>query len=249
MVPSLQSELTPNPSFMMSVKAVFFDAAGTLIKPVRRVGESYALVAKRFGIEVSPSELSERFRVCFDAAPPLAFPGAPEVEIDALERDWWKRLVRQIFDPWAPFERFDDYFTELFDYFARPDSWTLYPEVLETLSALKERGLFLDVLSNFDSRLIGILHGLGAARWFDHIIISSRSGHAKPNRNIFAAALARHGLEPGSAAHVGDSEEKDLCGANEAGLKGILVDRDGGNRSGAGPRVADLRGVLPLIGG
>jgi len=231
----------------MAVKAVFFDAAGTLIKPVRRVGESYAQVAKKFDMDVSPAQLSERFRVCFGAAAPLAFPGAPDAEINGLERDWWKGLVRKIFEPWEPVERFDDYFAELFDYFARPDSWALYPEVLETLLALKQRGLILDVLSNFDSRLIGILHGLGAGRWFDDIIISSRAGHAKPDRRIFAAALAKHGLEPNSAAHVGDSEEKDLCGANDAGLMGILVDRDGESPSAAGPRVADLREILPLL--
>jgi len=231
----------------MAVKAVFFDAAGTLIKPVRRVGESYAQVARKFGMNVSPAQLSERFRICFGASMPLAFPGAPDAEIKGLERDWWKRLVRQIFEPWEPVERFDDCFTELFDYFARPDSWALYPEVLETLSALKQRGLILDVLSNFDSRLIRILHGLGAGQWFGDIIISSRAGHAKPDRRVFAAALAKHGLEPNSAAHVGDSEENDLCGANDAGLKGILIDRDGENPSGAGPRVSDLREILPLL--
>ena len=231
----------------MAIRAVFFDAAGTLIKPARRVGESYAHVAKKFGVEVSPPQLSERFRVCFDASSPLAFPGAPAAAIDGLEQDWWKRLVRQIFEPWEPIDRFDDYFAELFDYFARPDAWALFPEVLETLSALRGRGLILGVISNFDSRLIGILHGLGAGQWFDEIVISSRAGHAKPDRRIFTAALAKHELEPNSAAHIGDSEEKDLRGANDAGLKGILVDRDGENPSAAGPRVADLREILPLL--
>ena len=232
----------------MAIKAVFFDAAGTLIKPARKVGESYAVVAKKFGVVVSPQQLSERFRVCFDASAPLAFPGAPATAIDGLERDWWKCLVRKIFEPWEPFERFDDYFTELFDYFARPDAWALFPEVLETLAALRGRGLALGVISNFDSRLIGILNGLGTGQWFDDIIISSRAGHAKPDRRIFAAALAKHGLEPSNAAHIGDSEEKDLCGANDAGLMGILIDRNGEGPSAAGPRVTDLREILSLLG-
>jgi hypothetical protein len=93
----------------MAICAVFFDAAGTLIKPVRRVGESYAQVAKKFAMDVSPAQLSERFGVCFGAAAPLAFPGAPDAAIIGLERDWWKRLVRQIFEPWEPVDRFDDY--------------------------------------------------------------------------------------------------------------------------------------------
>ena len=38
-------------------KAIYFDAAGTLIKPARRVGESYAAIAVKYGKNVSPSEL------------------------------------------------------------------------------------------------------------------------------------------------------------------------------------------------
>jgi len=59
----------------MAIRGIFLDAAGTLIQPVRRVGESYALLAKKYGVEISPAEITERFRICFDEAPPLAFPG------------------------------------------------------------------------------------------------------------------------------------------------------------------------------
>jgi putative hydrolase of the HAD superfamily len=141
----------------MAIRAIFFDAAGTLIKPSRRVGESYALVAEKYGMKVSPAALADRFRICFDVAPPLAFPGAAAAAIATLERDWWKQLVWRIFEPWRPFERFEDYFAELFEYFARAESWALYPEVPETLSALKARSLIVDVISNFDSRLVKIL--------------------------------------------------------------------------------------------
>ena len=128
-------------------------------------------------------------------------------------------MVWRIFEPWDGFQRFDDYFAELFAYFAQPDAWSLYPEVSETLSALEKRGMVLSVISNFDSRLIGILEGLGAAPWFEHIFVSSRVGYAKPDRQIFHTALERHSLKAGDALHIGDSEEKDLHGANKAGLR------------------------------
>ncbi len=111
------------------IKAVFFDAAGTLIKPARRVGESYAAIAAKYGMAVTPAELFERFRICFDGAPPLAFPGAAAAEIEPLERQWWRQLVAQVFEPWGEFAAFDDFFDELFAYFARADAWLLYPEV------------------------------------------------------------------------------------------------------------------------
>ena len=94
----------------MAIKAIFFDAAGTLIKPARPVGESYAVLARTYGMEVSAAELSDRFRLCFRAAPPLAFPGATPARIENLERAWWKELVRHIFEPWNPFPGFNDFF-------------------------------------------------------------------------------------------------------------------------------------------
>jgi putative hydrolase of the HAD superfamily len=230
----------------MTIKAVFFDAAGTLIKPARRVGESYASIAAKHGKNVLPAELNQRFRLCFDAAPRLAFPNASEASIGAMERNWWKQLVAQIFEPWNPFHGFDDYFDELFAYFAQPQAWSLYPEVQETVSALKYRGLILSVISNFDSRLVPILDGLGTGSWFEHIFVSSRVGFAKPDGRIFSAALSHHGLKPEQAFHVGDSVTNDLQGANDAGLRGILIDRD--QAAANEPyRVSSLKSILDLL--
>ncbi len=231
----------------MTIKAVFFDAAGTLIKPARSVGESYAAIAAKHGKEVSSTNITERFRTCFDAAPRLAFPGATEDTVAALERDWWKSLVAQVFEPWSPFVRFEEYFAELFAYFASPNAWTLYPEVLETLTSLKERDLVLDVISNFDSRLVRILDGLGAGAQFENIFVSSRVGYAKPDGRIFNAALSCHGLAPAQALHVGDSEINDLSGANQAGLKGILVERGKTSAAPASDRINSLRSILALL--
>jgi putative hydrolase of the HAD superfamily len=231
----------------MAIKAVFFDAAGTLIKPSRRVGESYAILAQKYGMKVSSTELSERFRACFNASPPLAFPGATATNIVVLERDWWKDLVRRIFEPWSPFERFEDYFAELFHYFSQADSWRLYPEVPETLAALKARGLIVDVISNFDSRLVTILQGLDAIQWFDEVFISSRVGHAKPNRLIFEAALKKHGLKPENSVHVGDSEVNDVQGAINAGMTGILIDRNHNGDPRHPSRVSSLKEILDLL--
>jgi putative hydrolase of the HAD superfamily len=230
----------------MAIKAIFFDAAGTLIKTARPVGESYAVFAQKYGMEVSSAEMAKRFRLCFPAAPPLAFPGASAAAIQDLERAWWKELVRRIWQPWGRFQRFDEYFAELFAYFAQPEAWTLYSEVGETLSALEKRGMVLDVISNFDSRLIGILEGLGVARWFEHIFVSSRVGYAKPHRKIFHAAVERHGLKASDALHVGDNEEKDLHGANEAGLRGVLVERNGKASSKLSARITSLSSI-PLL--
>jgi putative hydrolase of the HAD superfamily len=231
----------------MTVKAIFFDAAGTLMKPSSSVGESYARVAAKYGVNVSPSALSERFRICFDEAPRLAFPGAPEEKVAALERNWWKDLVTGVFEPWSPFEKFDEFFAELFAYFAQPQAWRLYPEVLDTLATLKQRGLTLSVISNFDSRLVPILHGLGVGSCFEQIFVSSRVGYAKPDPEIFQAALKRHELQPEHGLHVGDSEINDRLGANNAGLRGILVDRRRPADANDSEHISNLKSILDLV--
>lgn len=232
----------------MTIQAVFFDAAGTLFKPVRGVGESYAIFAARHGVEVSPVDLSERFRVCFADAPRLAFPGAADDAVGVLERDWWRTVVARVFEPCGRFKKFDDFFDELFAYFAAPGAWSLYPEVLDTLAALSRRGLQLSVISNFDSRLTPILHGLGAGAFFHHIFVSSRVGYAKPDPKIFHIALEHHRLRPEDGLHVGDSEINDRRGARDAGMRAVLVDRRAPADANDRDRVASLQTLLDLIG-
>lgn len=231
----------------MSLKAIFFDAAGTLIKTSRPVGESYALLAKQYGMNVVPEEIRARFRSCFSSAPPLAFPGARADQIKDLERQWWKELVRKIFEPCGKFARFDDYFSELFKYFSKIEAWSLFPETIEALSALREQGFILQVISNFDSRLLAILDGLGIAGRFDSIVISSQAGYAKPAPEIFQAALELHHLKAEEALHVGDSPDKDAAGAGGAGLTGVLLDRNGRAEVDSFPRVRNLKEILSII--
>jgi putative hydrolase of the HAD superfamily len=231
----------------MAIQAIFFDAAGTLIKTARSVGESYAAIAEKHGMQVAPAELLPRFHECFDGSSPLAFPDAQAATIGALEQAWWKRVVQQVFSPFGPFANFDACFEELFAYFARAESWVLYPDVEETLAALSERGIKRAVLSNFDSRLIAILEGLGIAASFDGIFVSSSIGYAKPDRRMFDSVLKTRELLPENVLHIGDSVTNDIEGATNAGIKGILVDRKGAHQAAAFARVGSLKEILSHI--
>ena len=211
-------------------KAVFFDAAGTLFESVRPVAATYAETAQRYGKSVSLEEVSRRFQHCFATAPPLAFPQLGGERLEDLERGWWREVVRRMFEPAGPFPRFDDYFDELFAYFARTDSWALYDDARATLDALKRRGRILSMISNFDSRVLGIVRGLGISDYFDSVFLSASAGFAKPAPGIFRLALERHDLAPDEAVHVGDSPETDVEGALRAGVRPVLLRRGGGAR-------------------
>ncbi len=215
-------------------RAVFLDAAGTLFESVRPVAVTYAELARRYGKHVPFEEVSRRFRHCFATAPPMAFPGSAGARLEALEKAWWRDVVRRVFETTGPFTRFDDYFDELFAYFARSDSWVLYDDARPALDTLRAHGLILVMISNFDSRVLKIIQGLGVADCFDSVFISSSAGFAKPSAGIFRLALERHGLAPDEAIHVGDSPETDVEGARNAGVRPVLLDRDGDARHDTG---------------
>jgi putative hydrolase of the HAD superfamily len=116
-----------------------------------------------------------------------------------------------------------------------------------TLRALRARGIRLVVVSNWDVSLHERLDELALAPLLDGAIASAGFGAAKPDPAIFAAALEVAGARPEDAWHAGDSPEADVAGALAAGVRPVLVDRDGG---AAGPRVArisTLDGLLSMV--
>jgi putative hydrolase of the HAD superfamily len=227
------------------IKAIFFDAAGTLFTVNGSVGDIYARLAREHGKDVAVADLELGFRRSFATAPSMAFPGAAVEQISTLEKQWWKTLVQNVFTPLGAFPRFDAYFDALFDFFARAEAWRLYPETAATLEQLRQQGFTLGVISNFDSRLFGLLDGLGIAQFFDPVVISTQAGAAKPEATIFKQALTRAGSSPAEAIHIGDSYEADITGAQQAGLTPILVERSGKNQNAEG--CLQVKNLLELL--
>jgi putative hydrolase of the HAD superfamily len=210
---------------MAILRVVFFDAAGTLFDARQPVGTTYARLAREFGLDASDAAVTAGFRRAFTNSPELAFgKGHSEAQLQSLERAWWKEVVARTFEGLGDFPRFDDFFEALFGFFADPTHWVVDPEASGALHRLKEQGLQLGVISNFDSRLYQILDALELKPHFDSITISSRAGCAKPRRELFEAALAKHGLRPGEALHVGDSVRLDFEAAAAVGMSAALLD-------------------------
>jgi putative hydrolase of the HAD superfamily len=210
----------------MILRVVFFDAAGTLFAPREPVGESYAALARRFGVDAGAAAVDVAFRRAFHASPALAFgPGHSASELRQLGRQWWREVVSATFAGLGTFSDFDSYFTALFDFFADPAHWVPDPAAAPLLSHLKGRGLGLGIISNFDHRLYGILDELGLATYFDSVTISSEAGYAKPSPKLFAAALGKHLAAASESLHVGDSENLDMHGAAALGMAAALLDR------------------------
>jgi putative hydrolase of the HAD superfamily len=105
-----------------------------------------------------------------------------------------------------------------------------YPEVPDALRALREGGHRIVVVSNWDVSLHDALRATGLAPLVDAAISSAEAGAAKPDPRIFARALELAGGDgrgADGALHAGDSLEHDVAGALAAGLRAVLVVRDG----------------------
>jgi putative hydrolase of the HAD superfamily len=208
---------------LSSFKAVFFDAGGTLFHPYPSVGEIYAEVAGRYGCQVRPAEVEKNFREIWLAKD--AMTSSKTHSNEKIEKEWWSQLVREVFSRLGEIPDFEGFFEELYHVFADPGVWRLYPGTVEVLNRLKEQRCRLGIVSNWDSRLFGLVSGLGLEGYFEFVLASAVFGFSKPHPKIFEEALRRMGVLPQEAVHIGDSLEDDVSGAVGAGLEAIFIDR------------------------
>jgi putative hydrolase of the HAD superfamily len=123
-----------------------------------------------------------------------------------------------------------------------------FPEVMDTLRALRRRDLRLIVLSNWDVSLHEMLDAVGISELVDGAVSSAERGTAKPDPAVFEHALELAGVRPDEAWHVGDSPENDVAGARAAGVAPILVWRDGRPPPSGARVIGDLSELIALLG-
>jgi putative hydrolase of the HAD superfamily len=105
--------------------------------------------------------------------------------------------------------------------------FTPYPDVLPALAELRERGLTLVIASNWDCSLPDWLAPTGIMELVDGVVTSAEVGAPKPVPRVFERALTIAGVPPERAIHVGDKVDNDVQGAAAAGMRGILLQREG----------------------
>ncbi len=209
-------------------KVIFLDAVGTLFGVRGSVGEVYSAIAHQHSVQVPAESLDAAFLKAFAAAKPPVFPGSDPEEIPQCEFEWWRVIALRTFQNagvLSQFVDFNDFFDELYNYFATAQPWFIYPDVLPALEKWQRLGIELGVLSNFDSRIYLVLKALKLEGFFTSVTISTEAGFAKPDPKIFAVALQKHECDAKDAWHIGDSRKEDYQGAKAAGLRGILLER------------------------
>ena len=225
------------------LRAVTFDLTGTLIH-APRLGEIYSEVLGRHGVEVAPERAAGLMREVWRELDCLSHPARDRfADHPQGARGWWRRLLDRLCERLeaprpSPFAA-----AELFERFAGPDAWEIYPEVGEVLAELRRRGFALGLISNWDERLPRLLDGLGLASLLDVVVYSQEVGAEKPHQRIFTTMLGRLELPPTRVLHVGDRRRQDVEGARAVGMRALLLDR-----RGTGGALADLSELPSRIG-
>ena len=126
---------------------------------------------------------------------------------------------------------------------------TLYEDVLPTLDRLQRTDLKMGIISNWDTPLHAMVEELEIAPYFEVVVAShdQRVRSAKPDAAIFEYALNAVGVSPEEAVHVGDSFEADIMGAHAAGIRAILLDRDGTQTGRWGETIQTLHALPNLL--
>lgn len=229
--------------------AVFFDVGNTLLLPdpgvpevvaevLEREGHVHDLAAIRALMPLVDEFYEDRYRA--DDTFWTSDEGASDVWIGM-----YALLCREL---GIEETRAVDLARAVYEQFGRADRWAAYPDVMPCLLRLRASGVRTGVISNWDTRLGGILSGMGLAALFDTIVTSASIGMHKPDPRVFELAAAEVRTQPSRCAHVGDHFYSDYVGATAVGMRAVLIDRHG--LGGQAPNVPlittldDLEAVL-----
>jgi putative hydrolase of the HAD superfamily len=213
---------------MSAVKAVLLDALGTLVRlepPAPRLREQLRRLA---GVEVDEEAAARGFaaEIAYYLAHHLD--GRDPAGLEELRARCAHEMARAIglegrLEPGVARQAMLDSL-----------QFTPYPEVPAALRELREQGLRLVVTSNWDCSLPWWLERAGLGELLDGTVSSATVGQAKPAPAVFLEALRLAGARPEEALHVGDSLDADIEGARAAGVRGLLLVRDGEPPAGVG---------------
>lgn len=198
-------------------KALLVDAVGTLLIPSQPMAQIYRQIGEKYGVEYTESEILNRYR-------------------KAYEKPWAHSRLRYVNDG-RPFWQYivssstgcsdNQYFEELYNYYTTDKAWHLCdPEAEKVFQALRNAGVKVAVVSNFDTRLRPLLRALNCEHWFDAVAVSAEVSAEKPNPTIFLKACEFLEVKPEDAVHVGDDRRNDIWGARDAGCDAWLWGSD-----------------------
>ena len=217
------------------MKAVIFDVDFTLIYPGPTFrGEGYRAFCARHGMEVDASRFEQGVA---SAAPILEGPDDMPYNADIFIA-YTSHIIREM---GGRGPGVDECSREIYEEWAACQHFELYDDVPEVLRQLADSGVRIGLISNTHRCLASFQSHFELQGLISATVSSSQHGFMKPHPSIFSAALQLLDVKPADATMVGDSIRQDVEGALRAGMRAVLLHRDGS----VPPRAAELG--VPVI--
>lgn len=200
---------------MIRIRAVLFDYGGTLDGPASHWRDRFVDLYHAAGLDASFEAISAAFGHATRCG--YAEPGVSDLDLQGLVEFHVTRQLEHLgVTDHALAVRVVAAFLE------RCAAALATSRAL--LARLHVRGIPLGVVSNFYGNMRRVVDDAGLAPYLATVVDSTCVGVSKPDPRIFAIALANIGTPPGETLYVGDSFDKDVVGAHDAGLRtGWLV--------------------------
>jgi putative hydrolase of the HAD superfamily len=201
------------------VRAVFFDAGGTLIHM------DYARIARAIGA-VLGRELEPAAFVAAEYAGRAAVEAAMAAGQLGTDSSRWAIHFRTMLAALGVSdEEFDRVSPAIRAQHAERHLWSVTaPGTADALAELVRRGWLVGCISNADGTVDRLLEATGLLEHLSFVVDSGKVGIEKPDRRIFAMALERAGTPADETYYVGDLYPVDVVGARSAGLVPVLLD-------------------------
>lgn len=212
-----------------SVKAISFDADGTLIGTFahssRGFENFFIHAAKSRGVHITLDDLEPILAYAKEETAKWRESGFQPYANEENSRRYWLWFYEEVFsemdlpDP-------KDTAHEFLERFEAGEFTTLFPDVLPALENFRGLGIPMIVISNYSPILERFLAKLGIANFFKAALISGITGVEKPDPAIYAMGAEALGLPPAEILHVGNDLEEDYHAPIRAGMQAILLDRN-----------------------
>lgn len=222
----------------MQVKAVLFDLGWTLIKTAD-VPEIYRRILEIHGVHASLDEILEAHKV------------NDGVDVVAGMIRWgqsfWIRWNLKFLEKLGIRKDREFLAKKIDELWWEYADLEVYPDVIPTLTQLRAKGVKTGVITNgLRKDYEQILEKLNLTRYFDVVVGIDTCCKGKPDREIFLFAIDKLRVRPRETIFVGDSLKYDYEGAKRAGLKPLLIDREGKAPANA-EKIKSLTDVLKLL--
>jgi HAD superfamily hydrolase (TIGR01509 family) len=218
-------------------EAVLFDAGDTLIR-LSGSGETllHRAAATLGAGPLDPVEVADVWRRVLDRSGTAEELAKGRDLSNARHREVWISLYDA-----AGCERLTPGLSaELYALTVSAESWEAFPDTIPTLTALRDRGLRVGIVSDTGFDLRPAMDLLGLSPFLDAVVMSFEYGVCKPAATVFLMACDQLRARPERTLMVGDNPLTD-AGAVAAGMYVFLLPRP----ARTGPR--GLGHVLSLI--